>query len=350
MTRFMWCSTSSTVSFSSSRRRRMNVASSSTSSWLRPPAGSSSRRSRGVETRERASSTRFRVPNGSPDAGRSATPAIPTRSSAASAWPRTFDSDSKRDTVCAPTRTFSSTVIVGKSSTFWKVRAIPRPTTRLGAVCRRDFPSNPMSPGSIRARRVTTLNAVVFPAPFGPISPKIVPSCASSDTSSRATIPPKRSDAFCRERRLIGRWRGTLRSSPTRVEVLLPQLFHRRRARRALVHGVVRRVADGANDEGARRVDVENVDAARRLLECSEEDAVAGQRSAEDRAVHGSVEHEKRDVPGFVCEECVDLGDDAVEELADALAAEELRLVRHDAPEGGRHHLLHDDRIESSEL
>ena len=43
MTRFMWCSTSTTVSFSSSRSRRMKVASSSTSSWLSPPAGSSSR-------------------------------------------------------------------------------------------------------------------------------------------------------------------------------------------------------------------------------------------------------------------------------------------------------------------
>src|SRR5215208_1487242 len=37
-----------------------------------------------------------------------------------------------------------------------------------------------------------TLNAVVFPAPFGPISPAISPSFTVSDTSSRATIPPKR--------------------------------------------------------------------------------------------------------------------------------------------------------------
>src|SRR3954451_20958899 len=127
-----------------------------------------------------------------------------------------------------------------------------------------------------------TLTAVFLPAPFGPISPKIVPSCASSETSSRATIPPKRSDAVCKERRAMRVWRGTLRSSPTGVEVLLPQLLHRRGARGALVRGVVRRVADGTNDEGARHVHVEDVDAPRRLLEGSEEDAVAHQRMAED--------------------------------------------------------------------
>src|SRR5215212_10116739 len=37
-----------------------------------------------------------------------------------------------------------------------------------------------------------TLNAVVFPAPFGPIRPAISPSATSSETSSSATIPPKR--------------------------------------------------------------------------------------------------------------------------------------------------------------
>src|SRR5262245_64772484 len=37
-----------------------------------------------------------------------------------------------------------------------------------------------------------TLNAVVFPAPFGPIRPAISPSFTVSETSSSATIPPNR--------------------------------------------------------------------------------------------------------------------------------------------------------------
>ena len=61
-----------------------------------------------------------------------------------------FARDSKRETVWAPTSTFSSTVIVGKSSTFWKVRAMPRRTTRLGGVCSSDLPSKTTSPASSR--------------------------------------------------------------------------------------------------------------------------------------------------------------------------------------------------------
>src|SRR5207249_8085083 len=38
-----------------------------------------------------------------------------------------------------------------------------------------------------------TLNAVVLPAPFGPMSPDICPFSTSNETPSRATMPPKRS-------------------------------------------------------------------------------------------------------------------------------------------------------------
>ena len=58
----------------------MKVASRSTSSWLRPPAGSSSSRRRGSATSARASSMRLSVPNGSPEAGRSARSSISTYS------------------------------------------------------------------------------------------------------------------------------------------------------------------------------------------------------------------------------------------------------------------------------
>ena len=40
--------------------------------------------------------------------------------------------------------------------------------------------------------RLTTLNSVVLPAPFGPISPTICPSSMSKDSWFSATIPPKR--------------------------------------------------------------------------------------------------------------------------------------------------------------
>ena len=50
-----------------------------------------------------------------------------------------------------------------------------------------------------------TLNAVVFPAPFGPISPTISPARRSKDTSSSATMPPKRLVTFSTSRRGKGR-------------------------------------------------------------------------------------------------------------------------------------------------
>src|SRR4029077_14224644 len=106
------------------------------------------RKARGPGASVRAIWTRLSVPNGGLVAGRCATSPMPTRSSVACAFARIVRSRSNRDTVCAPTSTFSSTVIVGKSSTFWNVRAMPSFTTRLGGVCRSDLPSKTMSPES----------------------------------------------------------------------------------------------------------------------------------------------------------------------------------------------------------
>src|ERR671910_660754 len=50
-----------------------------------------------------------------------------------------------------------------------------------------------------------TLKRVVFPAPFGPIRPAIVPSSNSSETSSRATMPPNLRVTFSTVRRATGR-------------------------------------------------------------------------------------------------------------------------------------------------
>src|SRR6185437_11864978 len=45
------------------------------------------------------------------------------------------------------------------------------------------------------------LNAVVLPAPFGPISPTIEPSATSRETSSSATMPPNRRRTWSSARR-----------------------------------------------------------------------------------------------------------------------------------------------------
>jgi hypothetical protein len=43
---------------------------------------------------------------------------------------------------------------------------------------------------------VITLNAVVLPAPFGPIRPTVSPGSTSNETPSSATMPPKRRVTF----------------------------------------------------------------------------------------------------------------------------------------------------------
>src|SRR2546430_936480 len=63
---------------------------------------------------------------------------------------------------------------------------------RCGGVCSRVLPANSSSPASGLYRRVTTLKRVVLPAPLGPISPTICPFSTSRETSSIATMPPKR--------------------------------------------------------------------------------------------------------------------------------------------------------------
>ena len=40
--------------------------------------------------------------------------------------------------------------------------------------------------------RLTTLNIVVLPAPFGPMRPQMWPSSIENESPSSATMPPKR--------------------------------------------------------------------------------------------------------------------------------------------------------------
>ena len=65
----------------------------------------------------------------------------------------------------------------------------------------------------------------------------------------------------------------TLRIPRESVEVLLPEVLHRRLRAARDMRRVVRDVVDGAHDAAAVGVDVEDVDAGGRLLEGAEEDA-----------------------------------------------------------------------------
>src|SRR6185437_3416497 len=177
--------------------------------------------------------------------------------------------------------------------------------------------------------------------------PKMVWGCTSKPTSSSATMPPNRKDTSCSARRATA---ATLRSSLAGVEIFPPQLLHRRLARRADVGRVVRCVVDGAHDEAAVDIDVENVDAAGRLLEAAEERLLAGQRVAEQCAVDAAVQDDERDVPVLGVQQPPKRRQRAVEELADRFAAEEAGVERHDAAESGGHQPLHLVRVEAAEL
>src|ERR1700722_17335046 len=161
MPRFMWCSTRSTETPRRSRIARISSASPSTSEWLSPPAGSSNRRSFGPLASARASSTRLRIPNDRSPAGRSATALRPNSSISASACSTiVFSSrlasgaasellkNPPRAIACAPTHTFSRTVMVENRATFWNVRAMPREASSCLAQLASGRPSNTIAPAS----------------------------------------------------------------------------------------------------------------------------------------------------------------------------------------------------------
>ena len=93
---------------------------------------------------------------------------------------------------CRPISTLSKTVSSGKTLVRWKVRTRPsaRDLVRLQAVERRAAEAHVALRSACR-KPVITLNAVVLPAPFGPIRPTISPSWTSKFRSAMATRPPK---------------------------------------------------------------------------------------------------------------------------------------------------------------
>ena len=71
------------------------------------------------------------------------------------------------------------------------MRAMPRRARWWGGSSDRSSPSRTTLPQVVSCRPVMTLNVVVLPAPFGPISPVMRPASTSRSTSRTAWLPPK---------------------------------------------------------------------------------------------------------------------------------------------------------------
>ena len=125
---------------------RISRPSACISSWLRPLAGSSSRTKRGRDTSARASSTLFCTANGKAGDRGVAQPfeaqhlqhvfGALVRKLLFPHHLRQPEQSSRSELLfiktCWPTSRFSSTVIVGKSARFWKVREMPGPDDLVG--------------------------------------------------------------------------------------------------------------------------------------------------------------------------------------------------------------------------
>src|SRR5216683_3158883 len=92
----------------------------------------------------------------------------------------------------APTITFSSTVRFWNGRTIWCVRTTPARTARRGDPPLITFPSRSTRPEVGGMDPAIMLNRVVFPAPLGPMTPRISPSFSSRSTESTALRPPNR--------------------------------------------------------------------------------------------------------------------------------------------------------------
>src|SRR5438552_87284 len=121
-----------------------------------------------------------------------------------------------------PVMTLSATVSAGKTLVRWNVRTIPRAATAEGLSPVSGPPSYSIRPRVGARYPVIALKAVVFPAPFGPITLVIVPGWTSKDTPASAATPPKLT-ARSRMVRVMTRagsggrrWRGRCRAGGRR--------------------------------------------------------------------------------------------------------------------------------------
>src|ERR1700681_2958025 len=88
--------------------------------------------------------------------------------------------------------TLSTAVMNAKRRMFWNVRAMPSLVIRCGGSPEIDSPSRVIDPEVIGKSPVTQLNAVVLPAPLGPIIDRISPLSRLKLTLETARRPPNR--------------------------------------------------------------------------------------------------------------------------------------------------------------
>ena len=191
ITRLMWCSTSSTVS-----AKRLAQLADQRAELRRPPRGSgrsparraaaasARRRARAPARRASACRTAGRPPASSATRLEAEQREQRVRLVARRARPRARARGRRsalarkppRVRQCAPTITLSSTLMLRNSARFWKVRPMPSAAMRWRGIgssgCAVEHGSSPRSQSYRRDRQ---LNSVVLPAPFGPISPTMLP-------------------------------------------------------------------------------------------------------------------------------------------------------------------------------
>jgi len=185
----MTCSTISTV-MPRSRTRRTSSTPVWASTGVSPVRTSSSSSSFGSVASARATSSR-RFSDG--------TRSLASTSARASRPQNSSTSCALRLAPCiwvfrtsAPTMTLSTTLMVSKLFTTWKVR--PTPRWQRSAAGRRvtSSPSNQIEPWVGGNAPAIRLNRVDLPAPLGPIRPTISPRPTEIETSLLATRPEKR--------------------------------------------------------------------------------------------------------------------------------------------------------------
>ena len=187
--------------------RQLSVSVSSGPTTARRAAGAAA-----AVASARASSTRRAWPVGSVSARSSARARQPTAASTLVGVGAGLAAvAAQRLRISAATSTFSRTVSEPKTSSRWKVRAMPSRARRCGRLPRRSTPSRTTRPAVSACRPVMTLNSVVLPAPFGPISPVTWPGLDVEVDPARATTPPKRTSALATSSRV-----PRLRAAPCR--------------------------------------------------------------------------------------------------------------------------------------
>ena len=183
-------------------RFRMRLFIHSMSRGPSPPAGSSSIKTFGSETNALAIATRL-VSGYESVSVRRFIRVIPKtlsralmerfRRSASSrpSNPKAAETMPALANFCAPIITFSKTVSSGNKPTPCNVLAIPKSANSYGFGHERLSPSSSSVPASGSTKPQIALNKVVFPAPFGPITPTTSPWFNCKCTSLSARNPPK---------------------------------------------------------------------------------------------------------------------------------------------------------------